>query len=160
MKFLSHWSAVTDNTSRGKTDGNHTSASHVVGCVEFAPEKYRGLSTCATRMRDTGDINNPMVTKVCTLFRQRTGFSAAFCILMLRPLPIARIVFSVQAPLKVVIRAGTRFNDGVAHYPIDSGAFNPGFSFRWPMFHNHAFADPVPPQSTHEDARFGVGERD
>ena len=31
---------------------------------------------------------------------------------MLRPLPIARIVFSVQAPLKVVIRAGTRFKMG------------------------------------------------
>ena len=34
MKFLSHWIAVTDYTPRGKTDGNHTSASHVVGCPE------------------------------------------------------------------------------------------------------------------------------
>ena len=32
------------------------------------------------------------------------------------------------------------FQHGVAHYPFDSEVFNPGFSFRWPMFHNHAFA--------------------
>ena len=52
------------------------------------------------------------------------------------------------------------FQHGVAHYPIDSDVFNPGFSFRWPMFHNHAFACPVPPQATHKDVRTGVGGRD
>ena len=64
MKFLSHWIAITDYTPRGKTDGNHTSASHVVGC----PEKYRGHSTCAIRMKDTGCVNDPMVTKVFACF--------------------------------------------------------------------------------------------
>ena len=38
MKFLSHRVALTQHTPCGKTDGNSTSASHVEGCVEFAPK--------------------------------------------------------------------------------------------------------------------------
>ena len=54
-------------------------------------------------------------------------------------------------------RGGDSFNDGLAHFPIDAGACNPGFSFRCPMFHQHECPNPVEPQSTHEDVRTRVG---
>ena len=55
---------------------------------------------------------------------------------------------------------GDTLNNGVAHYQINFGAFNPGFPFRWPTFHDHEFADSFPPQSIHEDVCTSVGGLD
>ena len=80
-----------------------------------------------------------MRTKVFALGR-RTRFSAAFRISDLASTANCTCcLFAVRAAQSCV-QGGDTLNDGVAHYPIDSGAFNPGYSCRWATFHNHEFA--------------------
>ena len=60
-----------------------------------------------------------------------TRFSAAFCIWILRPLTIARIVFfSLLSATQVCHGRWDSVNDGVAHFPFGSDVFNSGLSFR------------------------------
>ena len=85
MKFLSHRVALTQHTPCGKTDGNSTGASHVEGCVEFAPK-----GTEVTRHAHQ---------------RSHTVFSGLLHVESCVHCRLPVLFFSFQAPLRVVMEA-------------------------------------------------------